>query len=161
MNEDLKKEIIKITQNILGYLGIKDSSTVTVDQNLVGDLTVSIVSGDKVGFFIGKNGQNIDAIEHLIKVLFFRKNNRDKTGPLSFSVDVNDYRKLRSSFIIKTAKEIADKVSQTRRSEALAPMSSYERKLIHTELASFKDIETESVGEEPRRRIIIKPTFEI
>ena len=161
MSDEIKNNLIQITREILGYLGLNDSSTIVVDQNIVGDLTVSISSDDKIGLFIGKNGQNISAVEHLIKILLFRKFEKDNIRPVNFSVDINDYRKLRSSFIIKTAREVADKVSQTRRSEALVPMSSYERKLVHTELASFKDVETESVGEEPRRRIIIKPTVEI
>ena len=36
-------------------------------------------------------------------------------------------------------------------------MNSYERRLVHSVLSEFKGVETESEGEEPNRRVVIKP----
>jgi len=57
----------------------------------------------------------------------------------------------------KLSKELADEVAKTRKSIMLQPMSSYERRIIHLELAERPDIVTESIGEEPERRVIIRP----
>ena len=72
-------------------------------------------------------------------------------------VDLNDYRKLRARQVVEKAVEAAHRVRVSKKAEALIPMSSYERRLVHVELASYVDIETESIGEEPKRRIVIKP----
>ena len=165
MSPETKNLLVKITQDILGYLGYSDASSIVAHEEGA-SLVIAVSSEDKMGLLIGKNGQNIRAIEHLIKAITFKKLNRgrseEKTNEhFNFSLDINDYKKLRSGYVLKLAKDVAQKVSQTRRSEAMLPMNSYERRLIHTELASFKEIETESIGEEPRRRIVIKPSVEI
>ena len=54
------------------------------------------------------------------------------------------------------AKKIAREVSKTRVDAKLDPMNSYERRLVHTAIADFKHIETESEGEEPNRCVVIK-----
>ena len=162
MKEEIKNIITDTTKEVLGYLGYSQISNInSYDYN--DSFVVAIDSEDKMGLLIGKNGQNINALEHLVRVLSYKKasSKGDIQEPVSFSLDVNNYRKLRSDYVIKMARETANKVSHTKRSEALLPMNSYERRLVHTELASFADIETESVGEEPRRRIVIKPAIEI
>ena len=160
MDKEAKNIIIKTTENILSYLNLKESSDVSINDDESKSI-VSIISDDKMGMLIGKNGQNINMIEHLVKVVAFKELSKQNKTITNFSLDINDYKKSRSDYIIKIAREVAHKVSQTKRSEAMAPMNSYERRIVHTELAVFKDIETESVGEEPRRRIVIKPTLEI
>ena len=72
-------------------------------------------------------------------------------------VDVNNYRKARANYLIETAREAAQRVIQTQKAEALSPMTSYERRLVHTELAGYKEVQTESIGQEPHRRIVVKP----
>jgi len=59
--------------------------------------------------------------------------------------------------VVEKALEVAHRVRISKKAEALVPMSSYERRLVHVELASYADLETESIGEEPKRRIVIKP----
>ena len=56
-----------------------------------------------------------------------------------------------------SARAAVAKVRNTRRAEALAPMSPYERRVVHMELASYSDVITESIGQEPQRRIVVKP----
>ncbi|PJE50399.1 MAG: hypothetical protein COV29_04495 [Candidatus Yanofskybacteria bacterium CG10_big_fil_rev_8_21_14_0_10_36_16] len=163
MNNESDNLVVDLTKKLLGFLGFDKNSEVEAHNNDDGVL-VSITSNDKMGLLIGKNGQNINAIEHLIRTLINKKQSSeqlDKFTPIRFSLDINDYKKIRSQQVINTARDVANRVSQNRRSEAMYPMNSYERRLIHSELASYNDIETESVGEEPRRRVVIKPTVEI
>ena len=116
-------------------------------------LVISMYTPDNARFLIGKNGQNLKALEHLIRSIFL-KENKDVAG---ISVDVNDYKRSRASYVIDVAKQAVTKVRNTQKAEVLSPMSAYERRVVHMELASCPDIATESIGDEPNRKIIIKP----
>ncbi len=113
---------------------------------------VSVYTPEDVRFIIGKNGQNLKAFEHLLRAVF-SKNNENR----NIVVDVNDYKKSRASFVLDLAKQAVLKVRNTQKAEVLAPMSAYERRVVHMELASCPDVATESIGDEPQRRIVIKP----
>ncbi|OGZ75979.1 MAG: hypothetical protein A3G45_02255 [Candidatus Staskawiczbacteria bacterium RIFCSPLOWO2_12_FULL_37_15] len=70
---------------------------------------------------------------------------------------MNDYKKSRATYLIDVAKQTVTRVRNTQKAEALFPMSAYERRIVHMELAAYPDIATESVGAEPQRRVVIKP----
>ena len=72
-------------------------------------------------------------------------------------VDVNNYRKERERLIVEIAKAAARKVLVTKADVFLPPMNAYERRLVHTELATRPDVKTESIGEKRDRCVIVKP----
>jgi len=72
-------------------------------------------------------------------------------------IDINDYKKKKTEYLRELAISVADQVALGRRERALLPMSAYERRIIHLELSERKDVVTESTGEEPDRRIVIRP----
>jgi spoIIIJ-associated protein len=151
-------QIIEIVKELLGKMGFEAGARL-VEGGFEGSSfpVLSIESDNDLSMLIGKNGQNLNALEHLIRLIIFRKNGDQNQNSSNFAVDINDYRKSRTKYILETAKNAVSRVVASQRAEALAPMSSYERRIVHTELASCKDIHTESIGEEPRRRIVIKP----
>lgn len=155
--EDKKNKIIEITKNLLNKVGF-DGKVKFVENGSIGSkfATISIESDDDLSMLIGKGGQNLCALEHLVRLIVARKM-PDPEGNFNFIVDINDYRKSRTDYLAGVARDVAQRVIQTQKAEALTPMNSYERRLVHTELASFKEIQTESVGQEPRRRVIVKP----
>ena len=55
------------------------------------------------------------------------------------------------------ATKVAKEVAKTKTEVKLDPMNSYERRIIHTKLSDWRDVYTESVGEEPNRYLVIKP----
>ena len=115
-------------------------------------VVASISAPEDAKFLIGKNGQNLQALEHVARGLFLKKNEG-----ITLFVDVNDYKKSRATQVATLAKEAVMRVRNTQRPEALSPMSPYERRIVHMELASVSDITTESIGQEPQRRIVVKP----
>lgn len=158
--EIIKNKIINATKEVLERAGF-EAKVRFIDADEPGSGKFSIVSiesdGD-MGMLIGKNGQNLNALEHMIRLMSMKLISAvGKEDIPGFIVDVNDYRKSRSNFLISLARETAKRVSQNQKAEALLPMSSYERRVVHMELASFKEVQTESIGEEPKRRIVIKP----
>ncbi len=114
---------------------------------------VSISSSDS-GFLIGKSGNNLEALEHILRIIVNRVSDTPK---VNFVLDVNDYRKIKTRQLTEKVREVADRVTLSSKAEALEPMSAYERRLVHMELAAYSNIATESIGEEPKRRVIIKP----
>ena len=74
-------------------------------------------------------------------------------------VEVNDYKKRKEEKLKNLANKMANNVIRFRKPIRLEPMSAYERLIIHTELAKRDDVETESQGEEPRRRVVIKKKY--
>ncbi len=72
-------------------------------------------------------------------------------------VDVEDYRKRQRSRLEARAREVAKRVSRTGREEELEAMSPYERKVVHDAVASVGGVESSSRGEEPERRVVIRP----
>jgi len=159
-NQDLNNKILEIAKDLLDKMGF-EAQVSFFDNSFSGSSlpVLSIESENNLSMLIGKNGQNLNAFEHLLRTIVFHKtkdNDQENTIP-NFTVDVNDYRKSRAGYVLEIAKNAVSRVISTQKAEALIPMSSYERRLIHTELASCKDVQTESIGEEPRRRVVIKP----
>ena len=149
-NEETIKNVIKNVLSSLDYNARVDVFQNEKDQALK---ILSISSEEDLSMLIGKNGQNLRAIEHIAKLIAFKKIG----GQANFVVDINDYRKSRAKFVIQNAIEVANRVKENKKAEALMPMSSYERRLVHIELASYPEVETESIGEEPKRRVVIRP----
>src|SRR3989344_3309332 len=119
------------------------------------DSTILVnVKADEPQFLIGERGQTLSEIQRLLRAVLRRKSE----SPTSFyvDVDVNDYKKKKAEYLKEVALTAADEVAITKREKELSPMSSYERRVVHTELASRTDVATESVGEEPERRVKIK-----
>ena len=128
---------------------------VSIREEKVGEkeiVVAAISAPEDAKFLIGKNGQNLQALEHVVRSLFLKQ-----SEGLTLFVDVNDYKKSRATYVATLAKEAVLRVRNTQRAEALTPMSPYERRIVHMELASISDVTTESIGQEPQRRIVVKP----
>jgi spoIIIJ-associated protein len=159
MPENDYNQVLETTRDLLEKAGFQ-ADVRLVEGGLGGSFlpVVSIESEKDLSILIGKNGQNLNALEHIVKIIALRKagiNENRSAG--NFAVDINDYRKSRSHYILEVARSVAQRVIGSQKAEALTPMNPYERRLVHTELASYKEIQTESIGEEPHRRIVIKP----
>ncbi len=120
------------------------------------------LSTEYPNLLIGQYGGNLQCLQHLVgvivkhKVLAEEGKNIDLDEEVKFNIDVNDYKKQKKETLVKLAETMADQVIYSKNSVALRPMSPYERKVIHLELADRKNLVTESVGENLMRRVIIK-----
>ena len=109
------------------------------------------VEGPEMGILIGKRGQTLDALQYLISLAV----NKKSDSYIRVKLDTENYRARRKETLENLAKNIAFKVKRTKRSFALEPMNPYERRIIHSALQEYTDINTHSEGEEPYRRIVI------
>ena len=121
---------------------------VSLDQDTV---NVNVFSEDP-RVLIGEGGIVLSCIQKLLKLSLQKKLDQR----FHFNVDINEYRKKKLQHLKEMAREIADGVSLSRKEQELEPMSSYERRIIHLELAERTDVVTESIGEGIERRLVIK-----
>lgn len=122
------------------------------DQEL---FVIKIDSKDDCSLLLDQKGRNLKALEHLAKLLVTKKTDRK----ISLVLDLNNFLEKRNNQISELARLVAQKVQTTQRAYVLRPMSAYERRLVHMELADWQNISTESIGEEPRRRVVVKLSF--
>lgn len=102
---------------------------------------------------IGKDGRTLEAIQTLLKT--FLHNFTDEK--MLVSLDIGQYKQNRKKQLEILATKVAKDVAFSKVQAVLDPMNSYERRIIHTKLAEWRDVYTESDGEGENRRIIIKP----
>lgn len=151
MQTDQKAQLTGFVEEIARFMQIPCEVSVSAEES--GSFRVAVQSDDNGRLLIGKNGQNLKALEHVVRMMWLRRYPNCGT----VAVDVNGYRAEKTQELVKSVHAAAVRVQQTRRSEALEPMTSYERRVVHTELAAYSDLATESVGQDPYRRVVIKP----
>jgi len=153
IQETHRNSITSVIQRVAEAMNIPCRVELTEESRNGKDIiTAALYAPDHAHLLIGKNGQNLQALEHVLRAATLKDN-----SSTAIMVDVNDYKKAKASQILEIARNAVAKVRDTRRAEALAPMSPYERRVVHMELASYSDIVTESIGQEPQRRIVVKP----
>ncbi len=162
--EQNRARITEAVKKIVGFMNLECQVELREESgpdSKVG-LVVSVYTPDNARFLIGKNGQNLGAFEHLLRSMFLKPARQDHSGVddknvATISVDVNDYKRSRAAYVMDMAKQAVTRVRNTQKVETLLPMSAYERRVVHMELASCPDIATESIGEGSQRRVVIKP----
>jgi spoIIIJ-associated protein len=123
--------------------------SVIVDEGIVVDVT-----GESLGLLVGPRGATLNAIEELVRTVVQRQT--DGHG-VRINVDVAGYRAKRREALEEFTRGIAEKVLETGRPQALEPMSALDRKVVHDAASEIDGVETESQGEEPRRRVVLIP----
>ncbi len=144
-----KFKIQKTAQRLVGHLDPEAKLELIVDDNGVGLNIDTEVSG----LLIGRHGETLEALEHVLRLMLAKE--FEEFIPIR--LDIAGYRSARLSELEEMTKNAAQKVLNFGGTVALPPMSSYERRLVHVALQSIGGVEGVSEGEEPYRRIVIKP----
>ena len=112
------------------------------------------VSGEAAGVLIGHHGETLDSFQHLANLAANRTENKKNSIP-KISVDIESYRAQREETLRALARKMAHRVVKYKRSVMLEPMNPYERRIIHAELQSFPGVNTNSIGSENNRKVVI------
>ena len=147
-----KEKLEEILNNIFKITGEDVQYTIESNDNQIN----LVITGDEMAHLIGYKGKTIEAFQSLLNSMLQRE---DEEYAKVF-VEINDYKKKKEEKLRKLANKMAANCVKFRRPIKLEPMSAYERLIIHRELADRKDVETESIGEEPRRRVVIKRKYQ-
>ena len=109
------------------------------------------ISGKDSGILIGYRGETLGALQNILSAIA----NKEIENKVVVLLDIENYKEKREKTLEELANKIAKTVIRTRKSITLEPMQAYERRIIHSALQSNELVETSSIGQEPRRRVVI------
>ena len=140
INETLKK--------IGSYMNIVIDTEILESDNIY---NITLVSNNN-SILIGKDGKTLNALQTLVRQIVRTNTNIN----IRLNLDVANYKIKKMKNIERFAKQVAREVIDTKLTVSLDPMNSYERRLVHTIIGEYPELETESVGEGKDRHITIK-----
>ena len=109
------------------------------------------VEGNDLSILIGRRSETINALQYIASLIVGKRLDRW----IALTIDVQGYRARRERQLRQMARRMAEQAIHTGRRQVLEPMPASERRLIHLELRDNPDVDTESVGEEPNRKVTI------
>lgn len=149
--ERSEKAAGEFLESVLKVMGVDAKLESRVDRS---ENTVHIeLSGENMGFVIGRRGETLDALQYLTTIV----TNKKEDSRWRVTLDTENYREKRTASLIALANKTANQAVKTGKSIALEPMSPQERRIIHSALQDNKAVTTFSTGQEPRRKIVIAP----
>ncbi len=134
------EEIIKELPENTTYAIHKDKTGLNVE-----------ISNENLGFLIGYRGETLYAFQSILSAIA----GKDIDKKVRVILDIEGYKAKREKTLEELAEKVAKTVIRTRKPVKLEPMQAYERKIIHSKLQQNDKVQTESIGEEPNRRIVI------
>ena len=145
-NGEFEEKVLDFTRGLLDRMGFP--SVVNVNFREEGRLGLDIES-DGSGILIGRQGKTLEALQFIVNLAA----GRIGTDQTRIVLDTQDYRSRRERSLIRMANQVAEQVRRSRESQLLEPLNPFERRLIHTSLARYGDIETVSEGDGLYKRI--------
>lgn len=154
-SEKVKNAVAYLTK-VLVALGAEDFK---IETSLNGETVYLDIVGDKLGVVIGRRGETLDALQYLTILA----SNKAEESYCRISVDCNGYRAKRKETLEALAVKTAHRVLKQGRRVTLEPMNPYERRIIHSKVAEIEGVFSNSIGEEPFRKVVIsanaKPAY--
>jgi spoIIIJ-associated protein len=130
-------------------------ATVSVVETDGDDELEARVEGSDLGVLIGPAGQTLAAVQELTRLAVQQARGGVRGGWLR--VDVAGYRVKRKEALERFTAQVVEQVRASGQAKALEAMSSADRKIVHDAATRLGGVATSSEGEEPRRRVVIRP----
>ena len=152
--EKAKADALKFLTDVFKAMNLKAEVNIKFD-TAENELVIDVKAED-MGVLIGKRGQTLDSLQYIVSLAI----NKDSSEYVKVKLDSENYRIRRKETLENLAKNIASKVKRTGRQVSLEPMNSFERRIIHSALQGDPDCETFSEGNDPYRKVVVKPKGE-
>jgi spoIIIJ-associated protein len=148
---DLEQESEIAADYVEGLLDVADLDG-DIDMDVEGDRALVSVVGATLSELVGRNGEVLEALQELTRLAVHRQ-----TGVRTrIMLDVGGYRARRRVELTALGREAAEDVGRTGVPRRLDPMTPFERKIVHDAVAAA-GLRSESEGEEPHRRVVVRP----
>lgn len=122
--------------------------------NASGEIPIHVdIRGKDLTILIGPQAETLNALQYLVTLIMGKQIGH----AIPIIIDVEGYRTRRENQLRRLARKMAEQALKTGRRQVLEPMPANERRIVHLELRDFEGITTESIGEEPRRKVTIIP----
>jgi spoIIIJ-associated protein len=124
-----------------------------IDMDVEGSRAVVAIVGDGLDALVGPNGQTLEALQELTRLAVVQQ-----TGVRSrLMLDIGGYRARRKVELTEIGTRTANRVLEEGTAVKLAPMTPFERKVVHDAVAAVEGVHSESEGVEPERRVVVLP----
>ena len=149
--EDVTEKAIDFLQGVLERMGISaDIDVKEEDDKIV--LEIQTANADVI---IGRKGQVVDALQHLLGKVVFKERSGEKGKP--FVVDAGGYRDKHVAKLQALAARMGEKALATGAIVELTPMSAHDRRIVHMAISAIPGLTTRSEGEGDDRHILVVP----
>ena len=123
-----------------------------LDMDVEGDRAAVSIVGADLNQLVGANGEVLEALQELTRLAVYRE-----TGERSrLMLDISGYRAEKREELVALAEKTIAQVRESGEPVSLAPMSPFERKVVHDTVAA-SGLTSESEGVEPRRHVVVLP----
>jgi spoIIIJ-associated protein len=143
----------RILETLMGHLGFDARVEVATGETSRLNVVAQGDDRDALGALIGRKGERLSALQHLVNLML----SKEMGSWTRVLVDVEDYRGRRERQLRELATRAAARVVDTGKMLQLEPMPALERRWIHLTLRDNPDVATQSIGEEPNRRVVLVP----
>ena len=143
---ELEARIRGIVERVVGAIGV--GSAIRVEERE--DEVLVTCDGGDVGLLIGRHGQTIDALQHVVNAIMWRAGSEKPV-----TIDAAGYRQRRRATLESIALQSADRATRGER-VSLDPMTAVERKVVHERLKEVPGVRTSSEGTEPNRYVVVE-----
>ncbi|HEU0131290.1 MAG TPA: R3H domain-containing nucleic acid-binding protein [Mycobacteriales bacterium] len=124
-----------------------------LELDIEGERASVAIVGDGLDDLVGQRGVTLEALQELTRLAVLQE-----TGQRSrLMLDIGGYRARRRTELVALAKAAGERVAGNGQDERLAPMTPFERKVVHDTIAGIDGVISESEGEEPQRRVVVRP----
>jgi len=148
---DMSSETVQKAQKYLtDILTLMDIENIKIEAFQVENGVQFNIEADNLGIIIGRRGDTIDAIQHLVSLSTNKKNEY-----MRICLNPGGYREKREATLIDMASRAANNVFKTRRNNILDPMNAYERRIVHNAVQEIDGVNSWSIGEGDSRRVCI------
>ena len=148
----IEKAEKNITEFLNKFLKLFSEEELKFDISTDGYYIIVEITGNNTNSLIGYRGETLNALQTLLSSVA----NKEIEEKVRVILDVSGYKEKRKKVLEELADKISKTVIKTGKRVTLEPMPAYERKIIHSRLQNNKKITTESVGEEPHRKIVVE-----
>jgi spoIIIJ-associated protein len=146
-NSDVIRAIIA---EVLGFMGIEHSIVIEESDDTT---FVNITSDGLDGLLIGRRGETLASIQHVVNRVFTSRTGRHS----KITVDVGGYVRRKHRLLVEKAQKVAERVRRTQKEFDFEPLKASERRIIHLAVADFDDVTTYTIGDGLLRKVVISP----
>ena len=142
--------IRSVIGDVLGFMGVEFTLSIEESEDTT---FVNINSNGLDGLLIGRRGETLSSIQHVVNRIFTKRTGRHS----KITVDVGGYVRRKHRLLVEKAHKLAERVSKTQKEYDFEPLKASERRIIHRAVAEFDDVTTYTIGDGLLRKVVISP----
>jgi spoIIIJ-associated protein len=149
MDKQIIDYIMEVITGTFKYWPLTAEVNVSEEENFV---RVNLTT-NKDHLFVQPSAEPLLAVQHIVRLMV---KNKFPEAIIHLSVNIGDFHERQKDALIALAESAMERVKKDGTPVYLPPMSSFERRIVHMHLADNPTISSESIGNEPNRRLVVK-----